>query len=537
MMAAVVALLLTATGASAAGLFLSQLRARERELIVRSALGAGRWRLIRQLVAECLLLTAGAAGVGLILAAGSLEVIASGLEAVPGVAAADADLSRVDGRFMAVGAAICTVAGLLFGVVPALTASRPHAARILRVGPGGSSRAGMFGNGLVVAQMAVALVLLTVTGAALTRFVRLVNVDLGFSNTRALTFDVTLPKERYSGRAGAVEFFARFHERLQTVPGVAHVGATNVGPRWTGTPVVGIRVRLADSDVNANQAPTPPQLAATPDYFAAMGIRLITGRTFTMEDSWPGAAPVVIVSESVATSLGVTAVAAVGRRVQLESDRNMADVIGVVRDVRLGSVSGFRFGQLYEPLSERRGWFDGRLSLAIDSTGDTVHLMEAARAVLADIDSDLTLYNVVQVQDLRAVYLPTERMTLAATGVFSTIALALCAVGLYGVLSQSVAQRTREVGIRIALGADLTRVRRSVVATGFRFAVSGGIIGSAGAYLGFKAGAAVLPRLDAPSFAMMACNSLVLLAVAAVAAWVPARRAAAVDPIQALRVE
>jgi ABC-type antimicrobial peptide transport system permease subunit len=200
-------------------------------------------------------------------------------------------------------------------------------------------------------------------------------------------------------------------------------------------------------------------------------------------------------------------------------------------------VDGGRAGQLYEPLAERRGWFDGRVSIAIDSASSPAVVVDAARAVLNGIDPDLTPYNVVPVRDLRALYLPTERLTLAVTSVFSTIALALCAVGLYGVLSQVVASRTREVGIRIALGANVARVRRSVVAAGLRLAVAGVGIGSAGAFLAFKAAVAILPRQEPPSVLMFAVNALVLLTVALAAAWAPARRAAAVDPIHALKAE
>lgn len=230
-----------------------------------------------------------------------------------------------------------------------------------------------------------------------------------------------------------------------------------------------------------------------------------------------------------------------GRHTELPRPRggrgDIAEVIGVVRDVSLGGVGNIRRGQSYEPLTERRGWFDGRLTVAIDTSSSATVIVQAERASIARIDPDLIPYNVLTVSDLRARFLPAERLTLAGTTLISTVALVLCAVGLYGILGQVVASRTREVGIRIALGADVARVRWSVFAAGLRLAAAGVGIGAVGAFFAFKAAAAVLPRQDPPSLTMFGVNAIVLLTVALAAAWVPARRAAAVDPVNALRAE
>jgi predicted permease len=444
----------------------------------------------------------------------------------------------MDLRVALLGAGICALTGLFFAVGPGLAASRANATRVLRSGRGSSAGLGILARGLVVVQMAVALVLLTVASTALATVVRLARVDLGFSNPRAVVFDLTLPEDRYRTRSAALAFLERFTAEMHSMPGVHNVGATNVGPIWQGTPVVAIRLREEYSAGDDAPASAITQLFATPGYFRAMGIEVVAGRAFSAEDGQPGAGPTVIVSETVARSLDERVAAVVGRRVRLGGGRGeTAEVIGVARDVRLWRVGVLRHGQLYEPLTERRGWFDGRLSIAIDGANGSKAAVDAARVVLGRIDPDLTLYNVVTVRDLRARYLPTERLTLAVTSVFSTVALVLSAVGLYGILGQVVASRTREVGIRVALGADIVRVRRSVFAAGLRLAVAGIGIGGAGTFLAFKVAAAVLPRQDPPSPATFAVNALVLLTVALVAAWAPARRAAAVDPVNALRAE
>jgi putative ABC transport system permease protein len=531
-LAGVVALLLVATAANVAGLLLTRLRTRQREMQLRSALGASRARLARQLAIEAFVMTGvgGLAGIG--LAAATVRWFAHAAPAFT----PDIDLASVDLRFLATGLLVSLAAGVLFAAMPALTAGRRSAAAALRDGATASGRAGWTKSALVVVQVAAALVLLTVTTAALGVLVRLTRVDLGFQNDQAVVFELTLPQSRYPDSAAIARVTDDLVARLAHLPGIRHAGAAGMAP---GSSAIGVGIALQRAD--AAQRPPGPRsyatvLPATPGYFRTIGIPILAGRAFADTDV-AGAPPVVVLSESAARAIWPEPARAIGQPFRASFRRNTFvdhEVVGVVGDVRLRGAAGST-AQAYFPFAQKPPY--GVASIAVDVAGDPEAILPAVREAIRGVDPDLPLYNITLLRDLRARFLATERITLALTGAFAAIAIALSALGLFGVLSQVVTQRTREIGIRMALGADRARLRLGVIGAGVRLAIAGAVVGIGGSILAARLIARFVPALDAPTPTAIGVDVVLLLVVALGAAWVPARRASGVDPVVALRSE
>jgi predicted lysophospholipase L1 biosynthesis ABC-type transport system permease subunit len=245
-----------------------------------------------------------------------------------------------------------------------------------------------------------------------------------------------------------------------------------------------------------------------------------------------------MLSASAVRQLWGNGATAIGRHVRTSLGRETAtdlEVVGVVSDVRLRGVTGDLAAEMYMPIAQNPPY--GGVGIVIDTAGNPAGLIPAAQAALREVDSDLPLYGVTLVRDLRARFMATQRLTLALTAAFAGITLVLCAIGVYGALSQVVAQQTREIGIRMALGAQRGRLRRSFVLSGLRPAIGGVVLGLVVSGLASRLIARFVPALDAPSLGAVAADALILLGVAFLAAWFPARRASAVNPISALRAE
>jgi putative ABC transport system permease protein len=532
-LAGVVGLLLLAACANVAGLLLSRLRTRERELQVRAALGASRGRLACQLVIECLVLTFAGGAAGFALAIWGLRVAAASAPAfAPGL-----DLTSIDVRVFGVGLAVMTASGLLFALGPAIAASRKPAAGALREGVTATGRSRRFRGGLAGAQVATALILLSATGAALSAIVRLSRVPVGFDNDRAVVFELTLPRAHYPDGAALVSVVDQLERRLRLVPGVVRVGSSNLAP---GTSAIGIANSLWPADI-ADPAPGTRQsalvMSATADYFRAMGIPLLAGRAFDATDT-AGSPRVVIVSQTQARQLWPDGSSPIGRRVRSKQTMDTTyelTVVGVVGDVRPRSVTASVGPQLYFPMAQYPPF--GAVGVVIEAAAKPEQILSAARSALRDVDPELPPYNAMLVREIRAKFLATERLTFALTAAFALVALALSAIGLYGVLSQLVAQQGRELGIRMALGADRGRLRRTVVFSGLRIAAAGVLAGAFVTAVAARLVGQVVPGLDPPAIWAVAVEALLLLAIAMLAAWVPARRASAIDPLVALRSE
>jgi predicted permease len=527
----IVFLLLAAACANVGGLLLSRLRMRERELLVRLALGANRGRLIQQLVTESLLLSAAGTLAGLGLGFWAVGLFAASVPSfVP-----DMTLTGLDPRFFAIGGLVSVLCTGAFSLGPAIAASSAPASRI--VNDAGDSRrpSRRFASLLIVSQVAAALLLLAATSASTSTVLRLMHLDLGFSKDRTIVFDLTLPQTQYRG-AAIGSFVERLEDRLRLLPGVVNIGTNNFA-LGSNRRMIAVPLWL-DGEENAPSASTSRdsfaiRLAASPGYFQAMGIPLVAGRHFTDADR-KGSPRVAILSESAARKLNPEIGNLVGKRLALD-EKVQAEIVGIVGDVRLFGPTSRPTLELYEPIAQSN--YLSALTLAIDSTASTGTVVAATKQALAELDSTVPIYNVQPLGDVRARFLETERITAALSAMFALLALTLCGIGLYGVLSQLVAQRTREIGIRVALGADRRRLRWSVVAAGLRLTVAGIIVGAIGARLAFHAAASFLPELAPPEPGTIAVNVVILVGVAASAAWLPARRASSVDPVRALRTD
>lgn len=527
-----VGLVLLVSTTNVAGLLLARVTRRQSEFVLRRALGGSRWRLTRLLGVEALLFAAIAGALGAVGGTVALRVI-SGLSADQPVSV---DLIAVDARMLAIAFGVSALTGLLFGLAPGLAAAASPAAHVVRAGVATTAGRGWrwFRNGMVVVQVAVALVLLAVTTVTLQTMARLADVDLGFSADRVVGVEVTLPMATYPDTAAAAAFGERALEKLRAIPGVRNTGATGrlPGDRTTG---VGIAINLPG---DARPADAPPRfaslLSASPDYFETMGIQLVAGRAFTAADR-RGAPPVVILSESAARVLWPDGTNPIGGRLEagFAGRPVLYEVVGVVDDVLLHGPNQPGRSQLYRPFAQGPPF--GFVSFAVRPSADPRSVVPAIREAITSLDPTLPVYNVQLMDDVASGFLASHRLAMTLMGAFALMTLGLAAVGLYGVLAQLVAQRTRELGIRMALGADPGRLRRGVVWLGLRLAVAGAVIGVFATGIAARLIAAFVPTLDPLTWTMIAMDAGVLLTVALLAAWMPARRAAGVDVVTVLR--
>jgi putative ABC transport system permease protein len=548
LLATLAGILLLVACANVAGVLMSRLHVRARELHVRRALGASRRRLVQQLVTESLVLTAAASVAGLALAFWAIRVFAA---SDPGVFP-DVDLSRFDLRFFAIGAIICALATLIFSIGPAISAGRVAPASRMRDTATPSRAARWFGSGLVAGQVAMAMVLVAATTGVMGMVVRLMRIDIGYDNAASVMFEVTLPRARYNGAQPVAAFLDGLEERVRALPGVRRFGASSIAPGGKSV-LLAAPLALAGDPKSVDRsfqfrgerriAPAPratfaPLIAASPGYFEAMGIGLVAGRTFMNGDGRTKAARAVILSEGAARAIDPDIHSLVGRRLARTSRDEPAEIVGIVKNVRLWDVKNDATRasyQIYEPMVQ--AYPRGTVSIVVEAAGNAAPVIAGVRDAIRKLDPELPVYNVERVSDLQARYLAVERMTLGLTAAFSAVALILCAIGLYAVLAQFVSQRTREIGIRMALGADRARLRRAIVWQGLRLAVIGILAGACAAVFGSTLASKAIPSITESNPAGLAGNAIVLLAVAMLAAWIPARRASAVDPSSALRAE
>jgi putative ABC transport system permease protein len=533
-----VALVLLVSVANVAGLLLSRVSRRRAELGLRRALGGTGWQLARMLGTEALVLSMIAGALG---AAGAVGAMRLAARLTPDVLAVG-DIAAPDGRMLLVALATAILTGLLFGVTPALAATAVPAPGALResagVTTGHTSR--WLRHALVASQVAAALVLLATTSAALSTMIRLARTDLGFGNPRAYGFTLTLPIARYEAPPAASAFFDRAAEALRAIPGVVRVGGTGVLP---GEPRTGVGLRVD----RAGEA-APPQAAprfatlftASPDYFAAVGIRVIRGRSFNRDDT-SGGPPVAILSESATRGLWPDGSDPIGRRIEAGVGRRTSlelEVVGVVADVRLrGPEASARLEQIYRPIAQQPPF--GSMSFVVELAPGAAGggIAASVRHAIAGVDPAVPVDRVEPIPAMAARFLSAHRLAGAMLGAFAMLTLLLASVGLYAVLSQLVAQRTREFGIRMALGADRSRLLRSVMATGLRLASVGILAGAAAAGASARIIARFVPSMDPPVATGIVANAALLVGVALLAVWLPARRASRVDPLVALKTD
>lgn len=525
-----VALVLLIACANVANLLLARAAARQREMAVRAALGARRLRIARQLLTESVLLSLAGGGLGLLMAFWGVRALGqwsgANLPSMHGIG--------IDAWVLAFTLGVSLITGLAFGLAPAVQAWRTDVTAALKEegrGDTGGHR-NRLRHLLVVSEVALALVLLIGAGLLIKSFSRLTEVNPGFRTDDVLTFQVTLTEGKSS--AQKISFIEQIVERLKALPGVQAVAATDSLPltdfsrisvaEIEGRPPIDFRT-AKPGEVRAVSRPT-----VTLDYFNAMGIPVRKGRAFTSQDARP-VAEVVIVNEAFEKH-HFPGESAVGKRIRLGGP--WLTVVGVVNDVRQKGLAGDVTLEVYSPELEDMG---GEMSFVIRVDGEPDGLISAVRGVVAEVEPHQPLHNVMTMEQRLANTTTSRRLNTALLGSFAGVALLLAAVGIYGVMSYAVTQRRREIGVRMALGAQQSDVLGLIIQGGLRLALAGVVIGLIGAFALTRYLSSLLYSVKATDPVTFLGVAVGLTGVALLACWLPARRAARTDPMVALRTE
>ncbi len=518
-----------------ANLLLARAAVREKELAVRAALGAGRQRLLRQLLTESTLLALCGATGGLLLAVWGIKL----LKLINPGTIARLDEVSLDFRVLGFTLGVACLTGLLFGLAPALQISRPDLQHALKEGGRGftGARGQRLRGLLVVTEIALSLVLLIGAGLLIRSFVRLRNVDVGFNPAGLLTLRVEMSESKAQDLARRVSFYQAVLERVQALPGVEAAGVVNAAPIITP----GIRNSLVLED-KPDPPPGQPQHAnnrvVSPDYFRTLGVPLLRGRPLSAQDN--AEAPAVVLINQAMARRYWNDEDPVGKRFKLgESASNLPwlTVVGVVGDIRQAGLDNAPLPEFYMPFTQQHArWAKPRL-LFIRTAGDPLSLVAAVKGQIRAVDKDQTVWAVRTMEEIVAQWLAPRRFNLWLLGAFAALALVLASVGIYGVISYAVSQRTREIGIRLALGAEPRAVLRMVVRQGMSLTLVGVVLGLAAALALTRVMKELLFGVSTTDPATFALITLLLVVVALIASCIPARRATKVDPLAALRHE
>jgi putative ABC transport system permease protein len=526
-----------------ANLLLSRVVSRDREFGIRRALGASSARLLRPLLLESMLLSAAACLTALPAAGWTLPALRRILPAdLEGIA----DL-RLDGRMVAFATALALTTTILFAVAPAVSLWRRSVIDALRTSSSVTDDRSWrrFRSALVVAEIGMSLVLLIGTGAIIANVSRLAATRTGASRGDALTITVALPASRYDSNEKVVRFVEQATRELHGLHDVQAVGATNELPGSAADTLIQRPVKVEGLALPAMAAGRLAlALTASPEYFDALGIRLLAGRAFSAMDR-PDRPRVAIVSQSYVNALHLTPAAALRRKMLVSSGRGFpgrdrpdiwAEIVGVVDDVKLHGPDGEFTVATYEPFAVSPPRFSP-VHLIVAADPDSRALLPDIRAALARTDPDLPLFNVKLFGEVQAEYLAGRRFAMRLFLAFGGLAVAMTAIGLFGVIGYLVQRRTREIGIRLSIGATPTQIRRDILAQGLAHAIGGTIVGLGAVAL---VGPFVSSRVPGFwNFNVVTCLLPIgfIAAVALVATLAPARRAMRVDPIRALRAD
>ncbi len=527
---AAVGLVMLIACANAANLLLMRATARQKEMAIRAAMGAHRLRLIRQLLTESLLIAAlGGAG-GLILALwGVKALVALGGDNLP-----RSQEINLDGRVLLFTLAISVMTGLIFGLAPALQASRPDLRQTLKEGGASATRGRHWlRNLLVVGEVAIAMTLLVGAGLMLNSFVRLLLVNPVVSSDKLLSVEITLPESRYPEGAQAATFFQELIRRVESLPGVESASLSTVQP------LSGVAVddpySIEGRPLDFNNAPVAGWQYVTPNFFRTLGIPIVAGRDFTEHDTddTSGAA---IINQAMARRYFPNE-DPIGKRLTLglhRPDDPWLTIVGVVKDIPhrgLESKAEPDWYLSYLDQPRRYGY------LIAQSSGDPARLAAAIRSQISSIDKDQPVTAIRTINEVIASTTAPRRFNTLLLAIFATVALALAAVGIYSVISYSVTQRTQEVGIRMALGAQTGDVVRLILKQGLTLTLIGVVAGVFCALATARVMSGLLYGVTATDPATFVAISLLLAIEAMLACYLPARRAARVEPIAALHHE
>lgn len=531
-----VGLVLAVACMNVATLMAARGRSREAELSLRAALGSGRSRLVRLVLLEGALLGLAGGGLGGVLTLTALVAVRSW----PAADIPRLDAIGLDGPVLAFVIGVSVLAALATALVPALRAGgRDPGLALGEAGRGASGGAGRprgrlgLGTGMVFGEVAVSLVLLVGAGLMVRGFADLVRVDPGYATDGLLTFRLSLPVGSYQDSESTSAYYRQLEERLAGLPGVTAVSAVSQLP-LTGS---GTLQPYAYDERTATrwESVTADHRRVAPGFFEAVGATLLAGREFTAADAVDG--PRLIVIDDRLAARAFPGGEAVGRLLQIESneapeEERYAEVVGVVRHLRLHDLTAPHLTQIWEPI---RG--DRRFTAVVRTDGDAAALAPPVRREVDALGSGVALQDVRTIESLVGRALAPARTSLLLMILFGVVALALAAVGLYGVLAFDVRHRTREIGIRVALGQDPGRVRRHVLGRGMRVVAAGAVAGGVASLLLGRLAAAALPGVRPVDPATLAAVTAVLVLASLLACWLPAARATRIDPSRALRAE
>jgi putative ABC transport system permease protein len=524
-----VGLVLLIACANLATMLLARATAREREMAIRVAVGASRARLLRQSLTESVLLAIFGGAAGSVLAIWAIDLVKSiGTQTVPRLGEV-----RIDSTVLLVTLFVAISAGLIFGLVPGLASGKPDLTESLKEGGRGSTsgrRHNRLRNALVVAEVSLALVLLTGAGLLLKSFVRLQNVNPGFNAKNVLTAEISLPALRYSDNQAQVNFFSELTRRVERLPGVKHAGLTTILPMSGINSDCSFRIEGRPSD-DTHPMPDEEIRQVSADYFRTLEMPLVKGRFFNAGDKLD-APPVVIINQALAQRYWPNE-EAVGKRIRLPLSEKpvWATIIGIAGDLHHRGLDQPVKPEFYVSLSQ---YPYSAAILAVRSTQDPVSLTSAIRHEVQSIDPAQPIAHVRTLEQVIADSVAPRRLSVVLLTIFAGLALALASIGIYGVMSFLVVQRTHEIGVRMALGAQRSDVLRLVISHAAALIGTGAILGLVAAFFSTSLLRSVLYEvnaLDLPTFLFV---TLTLALVALLASYIPARRATRADPMIAL---
>ena len=524
-----VALVLLIACANLATMLLARATAREREMAIRVAVGASRGQLLRQALTESVVLAISGAVVGVLFAIWAIDLVKTiGAQSIPRLSEV-----RIDSTVLVVTLAIAVGTGLIFGLVPGLASGKPDLTESLKEGGRGSTsgrRHNRLRNALVIAEVALALVLLTGAGLLLKSFVRLQNVNPGFNPRNVLTAEISLPALRYPDKKSQVNFFTELERRLASLPGVARAGLTIILPMSgiNSDSSFDIEGRMSD---DTHPGPDEEIRLVSSDYFRTLEMPLLKGRFFTGADVLD-APPVVVINQALAQRYWPNE-EAIGKRIQLPAAKGpvWATIVGIVGDLHHRGLDQPVKPEFYAPLEQAPY---PAVILAVRSPQDPKGLTSAIRSAVQAIDPTLPIAHVRTLEQVIGDSVAPRRLSVVLLAVFAAVALVLAAVGIYGVMSFLVVQRTHEIGVRMALGAQRSDVLRLVISHAGALIGAGTVVGLIVALLSTSLLRSVLyevSALDMPTFLFV---TLTLALVALIASYIPARRATRADPMIAL---
>jgi putative ABC transport system permease protein len=533
LMGAVVFVLLIAC-ANVANLLLVRSTSRQKEIAVRMALGGSRWRLIRQLLTESLVLAFVGGGLGLLFSVWGIEFIKGGIppgftQYIPGW-----EKMRLDSSVLLFTLVVTLLTGAVFGLAPAFQATRLNLNESLKeTGKGASSGASRnrLRSLLVVTEVALSLVLLVGAGLMIRSFVHLMRSDLGVNPKNVLTMEISIPRLKYPEEQQRINFYQELVGRIQNLPGVTEAAAVNYVPMGRTSSSSNFRVE-GQAPPARGKEPHAEYRIVTPRYFEAISTPIKQGRAFTEQDK-KGSTLVVIINEQLARRY-FPAGDAVGKRLIFDAEEGPLEIVGIAGDVKNEDLEEEAEMTAYRPFIQQPWW---SMALVVRTSSDPTQLTEAVRSEVRALDREQPVYNIKTMEQIVEESIAAKRLAMLMLGFFAFGALLLAAIGIYAVMSYAVTSRSHEIGIRMALGAQPRDILKLIIGQGLVLTLIGVVLGLAGAFALTRAMTEILYGVEATDPLTFGGISLLLSIVAFAACYIPARRATRVDPMIALRYE